>query len=318
MKRTLSPTPWAALVCALTLLLLLLGGCDKARSDSVRLTNRGVRAYEKNELRIAKTRFQEAIEVYGDNAKAHHGLAMVLRRLAEKAGYPGPPDQALEEKAEKHFKEALRLNPKLVEPHYDLGEIAFRRGETDKAEQSLRRVLEQDADHGSAQFLLGRIHEKKGNLREAEVAFRRAVTLEPYRCDIYHELARLYRRVKAEDAAMAVLKEGIRLSEGRDPSASLSLLHNELGVMLQERNQYGQAIDQLLKAVNMNGAPAAVPFNLGWAYAGKGDWKHAQRYFGQFVNVAADDNPAIPIAREVQRHLKRRIERSTGQPPSGG
>ncbi len=305
----MNPTSFVPRLLSIGILALCFAaGCDKAKTDSVRFTNQGMRALEKNELRMAKSRFQQAVDVYPDNAKAHYGLGIVLRELGQA------------DRAAKHLKEAVRLKPDLSEASYHLGDMAFAAKRFDEAEQAFRRVLEQDAYNGSAYYLRGRIHETKVALKQAEVAYRRAVNLEPYRPDIFLTLARLYNRVGAEEEAVAVLREGIRLctSDRVTLSANLSLLHNELGVMLQERRQYGQAIDELLKAVRITGAPQEVAFNLGWAYADKGDSAHALRYFRQFVAVAKDDDPAIPVALEVQRHLLRRIERKTARPPSGG
>ena len=299
----------AALLFSALLLLLATLGCDKARSDSVRLTNEGMKALNKNELRIAKARFQEALDVFPDNSKAHYGMGVVMRELKNP------------ERSRRHFKAALDLEPDLTEALFHLGQMAFDESKLDEAEGALRRVLEQDPDDHGAYFLLGQIHENRNALKDAEVAYRKAVTLSvnatPFRADVFVSLARLYERVGAEEEAMAVLREGMRVvtPERVLATSNLAVLYNALGRMLLARDQYGQAIDVLRQAVQFTGAPKDVAFNLGWAYAAKGDPELALKYFSQFIALAEANDPAVPIAVEVKRHLQHRLQqiRSDGK-----
>lgn len=273
-------------------------GCNKAQSDSVQLTNKGMKALSKNELRKARGYFEQAVSVFPENAKAHYGLGVVLL------------EQLNEAQARRHLQEAATLDPSLTEAHYQLGAIALKEQKFDGAEKALTQALQQDPDHDAAHRLMGQIYEKKGKLKEAEVAYRKAVTLNPYHADAFLRLARLYFQVEAYKESVAVLREGIRLNTAETVSspAHLSLLHNELAISLQQEGRYGEAIDELLKAVRLPGAAAEVAFNLGWAYASKDDPEQALKYFNQFIQLAEGDDPTVRVARDVAGHLRERIE----------
>ncbi|MFT7621045.1 MAG: Flp pilus assembly protein TadD [Myxococcota bacterium] len=287
----------ALLVC---LLWVAAPGCDKAQSDSIRLSNQGMKALGASQIRTAKLRFTEAITVNADNANAHYGLGVCYLELSQP------------ERAAQHLAEAVRLKPALTEANFHLGSIAFQSKHLDEAETKLRLVLENEAEHSAAHDLMGRIHEQRGELKEAEVAFRRAIQLDAYQPTTFLSLARLYLRVEAEDAAEAVLREGLRhntINTTRS-SAELSLLHNELGIMLQQAGNYATAVDELLQAVRLPGARPEVVFNLGWAYASRGDAEMALKYFNQYVALVDNHDPMATVALDVTRHLSHRIKRA--------
>ena len=279
------------------MLALGLSACNKAQSDSTRLSNLGMRALAKGQVRTANGYFEDAVSIYPQNASAQYGLGVTLLEL-------GKPDRA-----KKHLGQAAELKPDLVESRYHLGSIALSEKKTEAAEQEFRAVLDRDPDHAPALHLMALIHEGNGALKDAEVSLRKSITLDPYNPAAFLSLARLYIRVHAEKEALVVLREGVRVGKPEliNSGEQLALLHNELGIMLQERGQYGQAIDELLKAVNLPGAPTEIAFNLGWAYASKGDPEHALRYFRQYIDLVDSSDPAARVAVDVARHLAARV-----------
>ena len=275
-------------------------GCDRAHIDAVRLTNKGMKALGKNNLKKARGFFEDAVSIDPENAKAHYGLGVILVEH-------GNPKEA-----RYHLREATTLAPDLTEAFFQLGAIALKEKKYDEAEKALKRALEQDPDHDAAHLLSGQIYQHKGELKPAEIAYRKAVTLNPLQADGFLRLARLYHRVEAEKESVAVLREGIRLnSAGSTASpAKLSLLHNDLAITLQQDGQYGQAIDELKKAMHLPGAAPEVAFNLGWAYASKGDPELAVRYFNQYAQLVDSNNPNAIVALEVARHLSQQLPAS--------
>jgi Flp pilus assembly protein TadD len=282
-------------------MLLVTTGCDKARSDSVRLTNQGMKALSSGDLREARIRFQEAVEIFPENAKAHYGLGLMLY------------DSGENERAKKHLKEATKLDSQLTEAFYQLGSLAVDEERTEEAEQELRRALDLDPEHSAALYLVGKIHDQRGELKQADRNYRQSVTLNPLSPQGFLALARLYQRVGAESEAEAVLREGLRVCSTStvDSVENLSLLFNELGVMLQAKGQYGQAIELLLKAIRLPKAQPQIVFNLGWAYASKGESALALKYFNQFIQLS-DDGASVQVARDVARHLAQRLAQERG------
>ena len=217
------------------------------------------------------------------------------------------------DRARKHLKEAAKLDPNLTEAFYQLGALALDEENVEEAEQNLRKSLELDPEHAAALYALGKIHDQRGELKQADRNYRQAVTLDPLSPQGFLALARLYQRVGAEDEAEAVLREGLRVCATTtvDSVENLSLLYNELGVILQAKGQYGQAVEVLLKAVRLPKAQPETVFNLGWAYASKGESALALKYFNQFIGLS-DDGAAVQVARDVARHLAQRLAQERG------
>jgi tetratricopeptide (TPR) repeat protein len=259
-----------------------------------------MKALSSSNPRLAHARFQDAIEIYPENSNAHYGLGLVLIDF-----------EKLDE-AKEHLLIATRLNPEFVEGDFQLGWIAFHQNKSDDAEAALRRVLERDAEHADAHFLLGRIHEGKGALKEAESALRKAITLNPLLTLAYLQLARLYMRVAAEREAVMVLEEGIRINTPHRLryAFDLALIYNELGILRLKNGKYGAAVDALLSAIRADSNRVEVAFNLGCAYASKGEPRMALRYFNQYIGIAPKNDETVSIAREVTRHLYQRVMES--------
>ncbi|HIA02398.1 MAG TPA: tetratricopeptide repeat protein [Myxococcales bacterium] len=277
--------------------LILIPSCSKEHNDSIRLSNQGMKALSSGNIRLAHARFQDAIDIFPDNSSAHYGLGLVLVEF-----------EKLDD-AKEHMLIATRLNTELTEADYQLGWIAFKQAKHDDAEAALRRVLERDLEHADAHFLLGRIYENKGKLKEAESALRKAITLNPILTTAYLQLARLYLRVAAEREAVVVLEEGIRINTpNRVRSAmEIALLYNELGFLHLQGGKYGAAVDALLTAIRTDSNRIEVAFNLGCAYASKGEPRMALRYFNQYIGIAPKSDETVSIAREVTRHLYQRV-----------
>lgn len=273
-------------------------GCSKAKSDSIRLSNQGMKALSSGNKRLAHARFADAIDIYPENANAHYGLGLALI------------DFGRLNKAAHHLTEATRLKPELVEGYYQQGWISFEQEKFSIAETALRRVLERDAGHGPAHYLLGRIYEKNNALKKANDAYRKAVQLNPGNSDIFLVLARLYLRVAAEKEAVAVLDEGIRLNSEllSRPNAGMALLYNERGIIQMQQGQYKEAVNAFRQAIKWDADRVEVAFNIACAYSNYGDIEMAFKYFNQYVDIGPADDETVKLARSVARHLYERIQ----------
>jgi len=77
--------------------------------------------------------------------------------------------------AVRHFREAVALEPGLVQYRLDLAEALLELNQTDEATNYLREVLREDPVNGPASLALARIHDTLGSVGEAEAAFYRAL-----------------------------------------------------------------------------------------------------------------------------------------------
>jgi len=285
----------------LILLLLvwaLAPGCAREKSHSIQLSNEGMRAYGKGDLKASSSHFKQALSYDSENHHAHYGLGLVHI------------DRGNLEQSRRHLLKVRGLKPDHIEASYQIGWIAMKEGRSDEAMSSFQQVLALSPDHPESNLQMGHLEESREKLDTANTYFRRAVQLLPYRPDIYHALALLYAKVGARDEAVAVLREGVRLCTPARvrKRRNLSLMYNEMGGLLLEAGQYAEAVDILLQAVRLD-APIDVAFNLACAYAANGDIENAITYFNQFLAGDSQDEHRIVVARKVMSHLQTRLQK---------
>lgn len=138
-----------------------------------------------------ETLFTHAIQVTRNNALAHSNLADFLLRTG-RAGEAIP-----------HFREVIRLNPKLHHAHNNLAAALNQSGQPAQAVEHARRALELNPDYALSYANLGDALWKLGKPAEAEAAYQRAVSLDPTLAGAWNNwggvLAQQKRPVEAAD-----------------------------------------------------------------------------------------------------------------------
>lgn len=79
------------------------------------------------------------------------------------------------ERASVYLLKAIRINPEYARAHGTLSELAWRKGDCQKAVQHARRGVESDPGNIVCWVRMGRGLEGLGDIREAEVAFRKSL-----------------------------------------------------------------------------------------------------------------------------------------------
>ncbi|NIR48211.1 tetratricopeptide repeat protein [candidate division KSB1 bacterium] len=102
----------------------------------------GVALYHRARVNEAIKEFQTVLELDPDYHAAHYRIALCYQHV-------GKLNAAIH-----HFLESTVVTPKYVMAHYHLGEIYYEQGEFEKAENSFKRVMQEDPqDAASAKFL---------------------------------------------------------------------------------------------------------------------------------------------------------------------
>jgi len=97
--------------------------------------------------------------------------------------------------AERLYRQALELDPWLGIAYTNLGNIRFRRQDTDAAEQYYRRALEIDARQPEAQYNLGYVMLERGQPELSIPLFLGAIEADPKFSDAYFNLAMAYEQI---------------------------------------------------------------------------------------------------------------------------
>lgn len=81
--------------------------------------------------------------------------------------------------AERHYREAIRLDPDYVEGHIGLGSVLAQRGQDDEAVRSFEEAIKHDSNNSRAYAGLGVALSGLGDVQGAVAAFEKAVELSP-------------------------------------------------------------------------------------------------------------------------------------------
>jgi DNA-binding transcriptional MerR regulator len=115
------------------------------------------------------------------------------------------------DEAERLYKEAIGLDPWLAIAYTNLGNIRFRRQDSDIAEQLYRKALEIDARQPEAQYNLGYVMLERGEPEASIPLFLGAIESDPKFSDAYFNLAMAYEQVGESQKARPYWKSYIML-----------------------------------------------------------------------------------------------------------
>jgi Tfp pilus assembly protein PilF len=199
--------------------------------------------------------FVHALDVTQDNTFAHTALGSDYRKRGEHA------------LAERHFLEALRIQPNSGDARSDLGFLRIDQQRFTEARVELQRALEVGAEKVKVKTALGLVAERSGDHATAVALYREVLQSDPNRLEAANNLAWLLAT-----------------------SPQSGLRNPQEAVLLAER------------IASWSRQNASVLDTLAAAYAAAGQLKAAVDTQTQAVNLLADDNPAL--RRDLEGRLR--------------
>jgi tetratricopeptide (TPR) repeat protein len=118
--------------------------------------------------------------------------------------------------AERLYRQAVQLDPWLGIAYTNLGNIRFRRHDTEGAEQLYRKALEIDGRQPEAQYNLGYVMLERGQPQLSIPLFLGAIEADPKFSDAYFNLAMAYEQIGETQKARPFWKSYI----GLEPSGT--------------------------------------------------------------------------------------------------
>ena len=204
---------------------------------------------------VRNKQYDRAVEVGFSYLRAYQHDAEAINNLG--LAYLGQGDT---NKALGSFRIAGRENPKLGQPHLNLGNIALARGEAVEAAGAYGRAIAADSSFGAA----------------------------------YNALGVLLARGGLPDSAIAIL----RLCTERNPGYPSAWLN--LGNVLVESERYPEAIIAMKRALELTPESGAVRYNLAVAYVKSGNLDEGRRQLAALLEREPDHQEAQQLLKTIQ------------------
>jgi protein O-mannosyl-transferase len=192
------------------------------------------------------TLFEHAVNVTGDNSTAQLDLGEALA------------EQGNMNKAEKHYKAALTVNPNLAGANFNIGVYFRQNGQLDEAISHFSKVLMGKSDHAAAQYELGDTFERKGDLSRAVKHYLEAIKLRPGYAKAYNNLGVILAGQNKVEAAIVFLSKALQISPGYAGA------HFNLGKIFLSRNDPEKAIFHFQKALQIDPNMIQALYHLSW------------------------------------------------------
>ena len=198
------------------------------------------------------------------------------------------------EKAEREWRETLRLEPNSIEPLNSLGELYAKEKRYDQALPLLEEALLLNPNNADGHLVLGAAYAETGKLDRAEEQFRAAVLLSP----MYFTAHNLLGKVYFDSQRFGEAEQQFLQSLQCEPNLAA---YDHLGYIYMQRGDPGRAEKAFKAALAMKSTDSHAHYNLGLIYAARGQNSQALEEL-QAALAADPSSPEILSALEKLRH----------------
>lgn len=176
--------------------------------------------------------FQKAIERDADHVDSHEGLALAFSLTS---------DWTL---AEKHFAKLIQLQPMQARHYINLGTMHNRKGDYQKAVDTLRRALQRDRKNAHTYFNLGLAYRKLKQTAMSVNAYKEAIKLSPEFAEAYLNLANVLTDMGSLQQAVQMLRKAVELKPNSEKARKA--LEKALAAVNDAKNSaspFGRLVD---------------------------------------------------------------------------
>src|SRR5258706_8064272 len=166
----------------------------------------------------------------------------------------------------------------------------------------LEKAVEAEPENKEAWYFLGRAYYTKSSIPEARKAFLTVLQLDPRDAKAENNLGLILESEAQPDAAMDAYRKAIQWQEQSVRPSEQPYLN--LGSLLMEQSQVGEAVPPLQKAVELAPKDAICRLKLGTAYLRLGKLADAQRDLEKAVQFAPDDPAAHYQLGKLYKEMK--------------
>ncbi|MEH2057468.1 MAG: tetratricopeptide repeat protein [Nostoc sp.] len=156
--------------------------------------------------------------------------------------------------AELYYRQAIALQPDLVEAHNNLGEVLQKQGRLNDALKCYQQAIKINPDYAYAYHNLGYFFQEKGKFEQAIVAYEKALSIQPDLVITHNNLGNLLKAQNRFDAAIESYQQAIKIRPDID------YIYYNLGTVFRDNNKIEAAIQAFEQAVKVTPNYAMAKF----------------------------------------------------------
>jgi Tfp pilus assembly protein PilF len=195
-------------------------------------------------------------------------------------------------------KQALALDPGLVQAHINLISLYGRTKQFDQAERAFRNALAINPELPDLHYNFGVLLVEQERFKEAAQAFLSCLRFNPYYAGAHHNYALIIEREGKLEEAAAHYRKAIENKPGYRSA------HFYLGRILVNQNKLSEAIEQFLQTLTPEDEETPrFTYALGATYIRAGDRQKGIHYLREALKRASALNQT-QLANSIERDLK--------------
>lgn len=253
-----------------------------------------------NKPKLALKCFEEAINLDVKNPQTYINLALYYCEIEKDF-----------KKQTNYLKHAIKLNPELAEPYYQMGNAYLDKGMYETAIEYYRLATAKDDLNFDAYFALGSTLYKMGEYEEAYFVLEKSLTLELDNAKVYEYLGKSAIETGKYQEAKSYLKRATAIAPTPDNYLLLAQamyyngdyeettqllknnvndkhndrMYNYLGLSAFQQNRYYEAINYFISAINISARPVYY-YNLAVCYNAIGKPEQVQSYINKALSAS--------------------------------
>lgn len=260
-----------------------------AEQSAIRLIDEGNALEREGQFETAMQRYQSALEIAPQLARAHLNCGNILLRRGDAQG------------ALSAFDTAAKCNPDYAAPHFNKGNLLHDLKDFAAAIASFRRALELNPGLAVAHNNLGLALKDNGQSEQALVSFRDAIANDPDFVEAHFNLANLLKDLGTPDLSLASYRKVLKLKPDH------ALAHYNLGHALQQTGKLNDAVEYFKNALHLAPEFAQAHFALGNAWQDLGELTSAEQSYRRCIKA----NPEFAGAHNNLGNVLEKSRRTT-------
>ncbi len=240
--------------------------------------NNGDIYWKKGRIDKALSLLQRAAEMEPHAPEPYHAMGMIYRFLKDK------------KRAEEMFYQSMKRT-RGTDSRIMLGKMLREDGRNDDAIEFFDKQIKELPESAVLRTQLGICLLEAGRLQEALEAFQTAVTLDSLQFEPYIRMAEIFLSAGDQDRAVALLRKSLRLNVS--PEA-----HNMLGVAYTQKGMLNNALEEFLKAYQLDPNFTGVRDNIAKVYMDIGNFHTAAEFCSRAEGAGS------PCSNETLKRMK--------------